>query len=77
MGRIPCNHYLLHYPSRRGITDFRVIVDFHVIRVASGTLGLSVIQGVDLYSELFLQVTWVRNPFLLHIDDFGPKHQFL
>ena len=30
MGRLPCNHYLFHYPSRR------VIADFHVMAGSSG-----------------------------------------
>ena len=80
MGRLSCNHYLHHYPSRRVIVDFRVIADFHVIRVVSGILGFlspSAVKVLTCIRNFSCRFTWIRNQFLLQIDDFGPKHLFL
>ena len=79
MGRLPCNHHLLHYSSRRVIVDFRVIADFHVIKVVSGTLVFcpqALNRVLTCIRNFFCRFTWIRNQFLLQIDDFGPKHLF-
>ena len=77
MGRLPCNHYLLHYPSRRVIADFCVIADFHVIRVVSGTLcflSQAPYRVLTCIGNFSCRFTWIRNHlFLLQIDDLWAK----
>ena len=45
MGRLTCNHYLFHYPSRRVITDFHVIVFVGLRDFPAFSLSLSVREG--------------------------------